>query len=357
MARLKRLAMAVHEEYLVMDARSRSLTDRGPQLVAVARCELGEQVTAGHRPAQVGVDTEPTADSAGLRTELDWLRGTMARAARETGCRCIAAGAPVLPEDRPPAPPAPSGSAQIPRPAAPADRRAGPVCGCRIHIGPLDRQQALELARHLQPWLPVIVSLAANSPFVYGRDAGCASWRSVRFGRPPVPVRRRNRPDTELHGSGPSAHRPTLEVLVPDANADLDTVVLLAALLRGLTVALLPAVGAGAPPAAPPAPRLRQAYAYAAVHGLEGPGLDPVSGDEVCALLLLDRMVELAAPGLAATGDQELVAGLLRQLRTRGCGASRQRAVRERWGGLGAVVDALALATSGADTSLLTPVA
>ncbi|MEU3778261.1 hypothetical protein AB0F11_34685 [Streptomyces sp. NPDC032472] len=75
MAGLKRLAMAAQEEYLVMDARSRSLTDRGPELVAAVRCELGERVTAGHRPAQAGVDTVPTADSAGLRSEPDWLRG------------------------------------------------------------------------------------------------------------------------------------------------------------------------------------------------------------------------------------------------------------------------------------------
>lgn len=48
MAGLKRLAMAAHEEYLVMDGRSRSLTDRGPELAAAVRCELGERVTAGH---------------------------------------------------------------------------------------------------------------------------------------------------------------------------------------------------------------------------------------------------------------------------------------------------------------------
>ncbi|MCB5179190.1 carboxylate-amine ligase [Streptomyces antimicrobicus] len=388
MTRVRRLAMGVDEEYLLLDARSRDLADRGPALVAATRPELGAQVRTRRWPAQLGVRTEPMVDSADLRAELDWLRTTVAAAARDAGCRCVAAGTPLLggvPAARSAGPPAsvPPQGAVPPRPGeapphgGPRDRADGPVCCCGIHIGPLDAEQAAELAAHLRPWLPVFVTLAANSPFAYGRDTGCASWRSARFGRRPAAARSNragpggpDRPDParaphvrapeRRDGRSPclrpSGRRPTLEVLVPDANADLDTVVLLAVLLRGLATALLPAVADRRPAPVVPEAWLRQSYAHASRHGLRGPGLDPLSGTEAAPRLLLERMVELAAPGIAAAGDVELVEGLLRRVRRLGGGAARQRAVHERWGGLEAVVDALALATSGADPGLLTPV-
>ncbi|MFD7078995.1 hypothetical protein [Streptomyces sp. NPDC059918] len=52
--------------------------------------------------------------------------------------------------------------------------------------------------------------------------------------------------------------------------------------------------------------RLLAAHAHAARRGLTGEGLDPVRGEHVPALVSAERLLERAAPGLAATGDLNL---------------------------------------------------
>lgn len=132
------------------------------------------------------------------------------------------------------------------------------VCGCHIHIGVDCRARALDLANRMRPWLPTLQALAANSPFNRGRDSGYASWRAVEHARwptvGPAPVLDEaayERCADALVRSGtaldrrmiywyarPSEYVPTLEIRVADVNARLDTVVLLAVLVRGLVATL-----------------------------------------------------------------------------------------------------------------------
>ncbi|MCX4775929.1 hypothetical protein [Streptomyces sp. NBC_01264] len=64
------------------------------------------------------------------------------------------------------------------------------------------------------------------------------------------------------------------------------------------------------------------------------------------AWTLLARLRDRAAPGLAASGDSELVDALLEEVRTEGTGAARQRAAHLRHGRLGRVVDSLVVAVA-----------
>ncbi|MFE2553697.1 glutamate-cysteine ligase family protein [Streptomyces sp. NPDC059355] len=304
-----------------------------------------------------------------MRSELALLRRVMAEAAAGEGCLLVATGTPAVPPGRPPTvTPGERYERMAARWSSLVGGYDGMVCGCHIHVGVTGHAQALALANHMRPWLPTLQAIAANSPFSLGRDTGWASHRSVEWARwpgvGPAPLLDEvgyERLAGHLVRSGtlldrrmiywharPSEHVPTLEIRVCDVNADLDVVVLLTALVRGLATALLPDVDNGRPPLALPDGCLHAAHAHAAHRGLIGEGLDPVRGEHVPAVLLAERLLERAAPGLAATGDLDLVAELFDRLRRSGGGAARQRAAHVRRGRLTDVVGELARTTAAA---------
>ncbi|MBT2471512.1 glutamate--cysteine ligase [Streptomyces sp. ISL-66] len=361
------LTMGVEEEFLLVDRLTRAPAGRAPQVIAATSGALGPQVQHEFFTAQVEVCTRPTSDSSRLRAELAWLRDNVSRAASDEGCLLVASGTPVIP---------PEGPLEVtaePRYARMVDRYARVlgdlrqvVCGCHIHIGVPDRGRALDLANRMRPWLPVLQALAANSPFDRGTDSGYASWRSVAHARwpgvGPAPVLDEDgyeRTVETLVRTGhlldrrmvywyarPSEHVPTLEIRVADVNADLDVVVLLAALVRGLAASLVSEAEAGVPPPVVGSRALRTAHHLAALHGLEGDGLDVGSGRRVPAWDLVGALLERAAPGLDAAGDLPMAATVLGRLRLGGGGACRQRAAHRRAGSLYDVVDTLAATTS-----------
>lgn len=369
------LTMGVEEEYQLVDRVSRAPVNRAPEVIRAVAGELGGQVQAEFYNTQVEVCTEPAADRQDLYEQLVRLRHTVARGAATADCLPVASGTPVI---RPQEPLTVTDTDRYQRMARRYAALLGPyhlVCGCHVHVGSLDRGRALALGNHMRPWLPVFQSITGNSPFVCGRDTGLDSWRSVAYscwptvGPPPLVDEQRYLAYVDgLVASGvlldrrmlywharPSEHVPTLEIRIADVNADLDAVVLTAVLVRGLAGALLPAADAGVPPPEPSERALRRAHQLAATYGVEGPGLDPVSGREQPAVLLVERLVERAAPGLAAAGDLDAVRVLWDRLRRKGTGARRQRAVYRATRSLEAVVDSLnpaSAATTGKAVAL-----
>jgi carboxylate-amine ligase len=311
----------------------------------------------------VETSTRPARTPAQLRADLARLRARIAVAAADVGTLVIASGTPVVPApDRVDV----TGNSRYLRMAEEfgvvVDELAGGVCGCHVHVGVADREAAIRLANHMRPWLPVLQALAANSPFRAGQDSGYASWRAMRWaqwpgvGPPPMlaDAAAYEKLVNALVGSGalldramiywyarPSEHCPTLEIRVADVNAELDTVVLLATLVRGLAGTLLGWIDAGAPAPEIPDPLLRAAHWKAARDGLEGCGVDPSTGRSRPAAELVDLLVARAAPGLRAAGDLEMVGDLLGRLHAGGGGAARQRAAYRRRGDLHDVVDAV----------------
>ncbi|MEV7617433.1 glutamate--cysteine ligase [Streptomyces sp. NPDC089799] len=363
------LTMGVEEEFLLVDRGSRRPAERAAAVIASAARELGEQVQTEFFASQVEVCTVPVATTAELRTELARLRRVAVAAAGESGCGLVATGTPVVPPERPLSVTDSDRYRRMARKfAAVVGDYDGLVCGCHVHIGAMGRAEALALASHMRPWLPVLQSLTGNSPFCLGRDTGFDSWRFKTFSRwptvGPAPVLQEAQYEAYVGAlvkyrivmdrrmvywyARPNEHVPTLEIRVADSNADVDTVVLVAALVRGLAESLRAQVAEGDPPPEVPERWLLKAHELAAVHGLDGRGLDPVSGEEVPAGTLVDRLVARAAPGLEAAGDLALVEDLVRRLRCEGSGAARQRAVLERRGRLADVVDELARATASA---------
>ncbi|MFF6772387.1 glutamate--cysteine ligase [Streptomyces sp. NPDC012637] len=364
---MKHLTMGVEEEFVLVDLASRAPVDRAPDVITSAARVLGDQVQNEFFNAQIETMTQPTASCRDLRDELVGLRSVVGTAARAEHCLPIATGTPVVP---PPQPLTITDTERYRRMARQFASRFntvdGLVCGCHIHVGTLDRELALALSRRMAPWLPVLQSVTANSPFARRRDTGFASWRSVEYANWPTvgPAPDLDEPRylahvAELVRTGtlldrrmvywharPSEHVPTLEIRVADSNADVDTVVMVAALVRALAATLLAEEQAGRPVQRTPLRRLLLAHELAARYGLSGYGLDPCTGAERPAAELVDRLVERVRPELDRTGDTARVLCQWHGIRAHGVGATRQRAAYRRQGLLSDVVDALAQQTA-----------
>jgi carboxylate-amine ligase len=59
------------------------------------------------------------------------------------------------------------------------DAAATPVSGLHVHVGMPDAETAIRAFNGLRRHLPLLLALAANSPFRHGRDTGLASAREV----------------------------------------------------------------------------------------------------------------------------------------------------------------------------------
>ncbi len=128
-----------------------------------------------------------TRPIASLRT----LRNTADRIARENGFVLAAAGShptavleslPVVEEDR--------YREMIGRLGYVAQRQG--VNGLHVHVGVESAERCWERLEAIVPWLPVVLALSANSPFVEGRATGMLSNRASilaelpRGGAPPA---------------------------------------------------------------------------------------------------------------------------------------------------------------------------
>ncbi|MEV5974853.1 glutamate--cysteine ligase [Streptomyces sp. NPDC051921] len=364
---MKIVTMGVEEEFVLVDRGTRAPVDRAPEVIAAAAVELGEQVQREFFNAQIETVSRPTDSCRDLRDELVRLRTGIGKAAAAERCRPVATGTVVVPPERP------MTITDTERYRRMANRFAsrfstvdGLVCGCHVHVGTFDRELALALSRRMAPWLPVLQALMTNSPFAQRRDTGFDSWRSIEYASWPTvgPAPDLDEPQylahvDELLRTGalldqrmiywharPSEHVPTLEIRVADANADVDTVVLFAALVRGLATTLLNDVLDDRPAQTVPLRRLLLAHEMAARYGLSGFGIDPYTGRERAAVELVDRLVARARPGLDAVGDTQRVLRQWRSVRALGAGATRQRVTYRRHGRLTDVVDSLAALTA-----------
>lgn len=358
----------VEEEFFLADSETRATVARAPDVIKYAQERLGDRVGPELFTTTVETRTCPVGTLDEMRRELRRLRRGVGEAADEAGCRVVASGTPVVPF---------RGHREIveePRYRELADRygpfisddRLTGACACHVHVAVPGREEAVRLCDHLRPWLPVLQAVAANSPFQEGRDSGFASWRALHFGRwphvGPTPLFRDAAAYDALVGtlidSGmlqdrkhvywyarPSENWPTLEIRVPDVNADPDVVLLVASLTRALVGVLLSDVRRDVPPPDTADPVLRAAHWRAARDGLRGSGLDPLTGRLHPAPELVDRLIARATPALEEAGELPFVRSAWHHLRASGGGAELQRAAYARRGDLRDVVDLLTVRT------------
>jgi carboxylate-amine ligase len=290
---------------------------------------------------QIEINTEPTTTLSELRAHLVAGRERAAKAAERAGVAVIAVPTPLFANPAGKVTPKPRYQQMLDMYGEVG--RRGPVCGMHVHVEVADDEEGVRIIDRIQPWLPVLVALSANSPFHKGVDTAYASWREqVWDGWPSAgPVEPFGDADgyheavQRLVDTGAvidramvyfdarlAEHYPTVEIRVADVCTDIDDVLVVAALTRALVETEASATEAAAPWRVE---MLRAGRWLARRFGLTGNLLDPRSGEQRPVREVVDLLLDHVSEALRATEDDELVReGVERLLRDEG-GAGRQR--------------------------------
>lgn len=354
--------IALQEELHLVDLRTRRPVRRAAEVLAAAGDDC---VHAARHGALVVADH-------GVHTRLDTLaetirerRSVLAEAARGLRTGLVAAGALASPGvELDPDPDEPD--------TAPGhESRTRATARFRVTVEVADPDEAQYVARRIAPHAPVLLAMAASSPFwADGQDSGYASTRAfeARWSPSHFSAVRTDTADgvleaeDELVNTGvvadrelvdidirPSREGSGVELRLCDSCSTVDTLVVVAALFRALVDRVLADRDAdGDPDWQDPAPTLlASAFWRAARSGLEGDLVDVDTGRPLPASEVLAVLVDSVSDQLDATGERELVDDLLDGIRGAGTSAARQRAAHRRRGRLRDVVDVLLAETVG----------
>ncbi len=193
-------SLGVEEELVFVDAETFAATSGYSRVVGGAggrgaASALRPGSTGGVKPelfeSLVELTTPILPDACAVLVELGRLRADVAGRAAAHGLRLHAAGSHALARgaDQEVVP-----NARYRRLAAsigPAIRRQF-VCGLHVHVSIPDPDTCLRAYEWVVAWLPVLLALSANSPFVEGEDTGRRSERAHLLlemptgGTPPV---------------------------------------------------------------------------------------------------------------------------------------------------------------------------
>lgn len=357
--------LGVEEEFLIVDRASGELAARSGELLPLARNRLGDEVAIELNRCLIETATPVCASLDEIRLHLDVLRTGLDEAAAELDCGIAALGTHPWSswEDQ-------EVERDRARFRAMEDRyqqvaRQQVICGCHVHVGVEDPDDAVRVTTAIRPWLPVLLALSANSPFWLGDDTGYDSYRFEIWARWPtagMPPRLEDRAAFdglvgELQEAGaiedpthlywwarPSMRYPTVEVRVADVGLTCDDAVVVAGLARGLVRTHV--AGRSEPPAAS-LPVLEAAAWRAARYGVAGELVSPVDGVSRPAVEVVGELLDHVADALDELGDREQVTELVTRILRDGNGAGRQRATRRREGLAGVVAGGRIGATAG----------
>lgn len=232
--------------------------------------------------------------------------------------------------------------------------RRTPEAALHVHVGMPDAEAAIRACDALREWVPLLVALSANSPFLHGSDSGLAAARPrqntayPRAGVPPAfgawaeyeaAVREvAEAADCDYEQIWwlvrPHPRLGTVEVRPMDSQSSLGAAAGLAALVQGVAVR-----AASSPPARASRREVIEEWSYrAARHGMEGPV--PTPEGPVPARDAARALVAEVRPALREIGAEAALEEVERLLATGG-GASRQRRAH-RDGGMAGLLSFLA---------------
>lgn len=359
--------VGIEEELLLVDPATRSLSDRSHVLLRDHRARwrrddphpASQDLAAELFRHQLETRTDPTRDLGEAEVQLVAARRTAGLAARDHGLAAVASGT------------APFG--EHPPRVSPSDRyrtmveifgeitRTAGTCGMHVHVAIDSEEEGVGVIDRIAPWLPLLLAVTTNSPYLAGRDTHHLSWRSQLWQHWPSAGQHEafgslagyrevcellrttgaaRDPGMLYFDARLSVNQPTVEVRVFDVCAEPRDAVLVAALVRALVTHEAVTWAAGEP--APPwrAEVLRAAHWRAARIGLTGSLLHPEQRVLRPARAILVDLVSRVRAELEAAGDLDRVEhGVDRVLQT--TGATRQHQAFERGGSVEAVVDDL----------------
>jgi carboxylate-amine ligase len=350
--------VGIEEELMLVDPVTGHLA--AVSQTAVSANEAEEEVAEELFLQQIETSTAPCLESDALLDGVRAGRRAVGHAAAAAGVRAVAMAAPVLEETREDFTPTPR-YRKIQAEYGEMARQAL-VCGMHVHVDVSSDDEAVHVVDGVRPWLPLLVAIAANSPYWQGIDTGHASWRSQVWSRWPTAGPAEPFGDLTTYkqvseqmiawggGLDPAMlyydvrladAYPTVEIRVADVCTDPEDALLVGLLARGFVTA------AAADPS-PPVWRgdlLRVASYQAARHGLSADLVHPTEATLAPPREVFGAAVEHLRPALEEAGDLDLVHRLFEQLLARGNGSTRQRQVFEATGSLLAVVEDLARRT------------
>jgi len=184
-------SVGVEEELMILDGETLGLSPSVYELLAAAPSELPGVLKTELFASVIEAATEICADAAEAGEALRQMRTSASEAAGTLGLKVGAAGS------HPFSPPAEQEIAREERYrefveyAGMSARRQG-VSGLHVHVGMPDGETCYRVLEGLLPWLPVVLALSANSPYLDGAETGLLSTRAEvlatlpRSGAPPA---------------------------------------------------------------------------------------------------------------------------------------------------------------------------
>ena len=171
-------SLGVEEEVMILDAETYALTPGVESLVAWAEGRpLPGVLKMELLASMVELATEVCASPQEALEALRELRAAAAEGAREHGLIVAAAGTHPfsIPEHQDIAPD-PRYREFVAYAGISARRQA--VCGLHVHIGMPGPEECMQALEGVLPWLPLVLALSANSPYLAGEETGLASKRA-----------------------------------------------------------------------------------------------------------------------------------------------------------------------------------
>ncbi len=345
--------IGVEEEFLLVDPESRRLIPQADRILPPAKELLGDQVAPELQSSQIETGTTICRTLDDVRNELVRLRREVSSAAQQEGKVIAASGTHPFSDWR---------SSKI-TPTEAYQRlerdyqqlaREQIICGCHVHVGLKNREEAIDVMNRVHPWLSPVLALSVNSPFWLGIDTGYGSFRSEIWRRWPTAgtahyFSSRSEYDAlvqTLLDTGsidapariywdvrPSAAFSTLEFRVTDVCLTVDEAVMVAALFRALGRTCHRMVERGEEGVRPRPELIKSATWRAARYGIESDLIDLEAGASIPARDLVAKMLRFLEPDLVEHGEWTEVRELVEGVLARGTGSARQRAAfakRER---------------------------
>jgi carboxylate-amine ligase len=240
------LTLGVEEELMLLDPRTLALAP------GVERLLPEEGLKTELFSCLVETNTPVCETAAEAREELVRLRGVVVERAAREGLAVAASGSHPfsIPEEQ--------RIVQEPRYLKMVDElgsvaKGQLVCGLHVHVGMSSFDECLRTLRGITPWLPAVLALSANSPYLAGAETGELSSRFSRLrllprGGPPPALATVEDWEATVAGAGvdytriwwdarPHPRLGTLEVRIADQPTSVDRAAALVALVQALCAA------------------------------------------------------------------------------------------------------------------------
>jgi carboxylate-amine ligase len=183
--------VGIEEEVMLLDPRGWTLASRVDEVMGVLPAELAERASQETHGSVLELATRPHATIASVAAELAEMRAALAEALAPLDLRAAVCGThPFVQWNEVEVSPGARYRAIYDSMRELARRE--PTFALHVHVGVPDAESAICALRGMRAHVPLLLALAANSPFWQGRDTGLASARVPVFGTfPRVGIPRR----------------------------------------------------------------------------------------------------------------------------------------------------------------------